>query len=164
MTAKAWDTTEGASDDVSFYLQVEGEQQGSGDPTALLTLHSHIDGTFGDVAYFRQNGSLYLKEQAAADVDEASWGQIWVKNDAPNTLWFTDDTGVDIQIDLGGDLAHRGTNVGFYGTTPVAQSTAYSPTNVTTDRTYDANSTSLDEVADVLGTLIADLQATGLIG
>jgi hypothetical protein len=40
----------------------------------------------------------------------------------------------------------------------------YTPTNVTPDRAYDANSTSLDEIADVLGTLIADLQAAGIIG
>lgn len=39
----------------------------------------------------------------------------------------------------------------------------YTPTNVTADRAYDANATSLDEIADVLGTLIADLQLTGLI-
>lgn len=44
------------------------------------------------------------------------------------------------------------------------KSSAYTPTNVTTDRAYDANATTVDEVADVLGTLIADLQATGLIG
>jgi hypothetical protein len=38
---------------------------------------------------------------------------------------------------------------------------AYTITNVTTDRAMDANSTSIDEVADVLGTLIADLTAGG---
>lgn len=43
-------------------------------------------------------------------------------------------------------------------------SAAYTPTNVTTDRAYDANATSVDELADVVGTLISDLQATGLIG
>lgn len=57
-----------------------------------------------------------------------------------------------------------GVKLGFYGTTPVAQSAAYTVTNGTTDRSYDANSTTLDEVADVLGTLISDLQAVGLIG
>jgi hypothetical protein len=41
---------------------------------------------------------------------------------------------------------------------------AYTPSNVTTDRSYDANATTVDELADVLGTLIADLQATGLLG
>jgi len=55
-------------------------------------------------------------------------------------------------------------NLGFFGTTPVVQSSAYTPTNVSTDRSYDANSTTVDELADVLGTLIADLQAYGLIG
>lgn len=54
--------------------------------------------------------------------------------------------------------------IGFYGTTPAAQSAAYTITNVTPTRTYDADSTTLDEIADVLGTLIADLQLTGLIG
>lgn len=70
----------------------------------------------------------------------------------------------DDEIEIDGDLNHDGTNVGFYGTAPVAQSSAYTPSNVATDRSYDANSTTLDEIADVLGTLIADLQATGLIG
>lgn len=40
----------------------------------------------------------------------------------------------------------------------------YTPTNVTTTRTYDADASSVAELADVLGTLIADLQADGLIG
>ena len=43
-------------------------------------------------------------------------------------------------------------------------SAAYAPSNVTMDRAYDANSTTTDELADVLGTLIADLQSLGLIG
>jgi len=40
----------------------------------------------------------------------------------------------------------------------------YTPTNVTTDRSYDANATTTAELADVLGSLIADLQTIGLIG
>lgn len=39
----------------------------------------------------------------------------------------------------------------------------YTPTNVVTDRSYDANSTTVAELADVLGTLIADLQANALL-
>ena len=54
-------------------------------------------------------------------------------------------------------------NIGFYGTTPVVQAAAYTPTNVNTDRSYDADSTTIDELADVLGTLIADLQTYGLL-
>jgi hypothetical protein len=40
----------------------------------------------------------------------------------------------------------------------------YTPTNVVTDRSYDANATSVAELADVLGTLIADFQAAGVLG
>lgn len=43
-------------------------------------------------------GTLTLKEQATADADTISYGQIWVKNDDPNTLWFTDDDGTDYAI------------------------------------------------------------------
>jgi len=39
----------------------------------------------------------------------------------------------------------------------------YTTSNVTTDRAYNANATSIDELADVLGTLIADLTAIGLL-
>jgi hypothetical protein len=62
------------------------------------------------------------------------------------------------------NIGSTGGLLGFYGATAVVQSAAYTPTNVVTDRAYDANATSLNEVADVLGTLIADLQATGIIG
>lgn len=41
--------------------------------------------------------------------------------------------------------------------------TGYAVTNVTPDRILDANSTSTDELADVLGTLINDLKAKGII-
>ncbi len=39
----------------------------------------------------------------------------------------------------------------------------YSVTNLVTDRTYDADATTLAELADVLGTLIADLRARGIV-
>ena len=54
--------------------------------------------------------------------------------------------------------------LGFFGHATATQPSAYTPSNVTTDRTYDANATSLDEIADVLGTLIADFQSLGLVG
>lgn len=38
-----------------------------------------------------------------------------------------------------------------------------SPANVTEDRSYDANSTTTDELADVLGTLINDLKNRNII-
>lgn len=64
-----------------------------------------------------------------------------------------------------GDLKHGGTTakLGLFGATPVSRTAAYTPTNVTPDRSYDANATTTDELADVLGTLIADLQSYGLL-
>lgn len=50
-------------------------------------------------------GSFFLTEKAAADADTAAKGQIWVKSDTPNTLWFTDDAGTDVQLGAGtGDV------------------------------------------------------------
>ena len=55
-------------------------------------------------------------------------------------------------------------NTGWAGVVTVqAAPETYTPTNVSTDRSYDADSTSEAELADVLGTLIADLQTIGLI-
>ena len=43
-------------------------------------------------------GSISLVDQAAAAVDTAGYGQIWVSNATPDELWFTDDAGTDTQI------------------------------------------------------------------
>jgi hypothetical protein len=42
-------------------------------------------------------------------------------------------------------------------------SSAYTPSNVTPDRSFDADATTLPELADVVGTVIADLQAKGIL-
>jgi hypothetical protein len=46
----------------------------------------------------------------------------------------------------------------------LARVATYTPTNVSADRSYDANATTLDEIADCLGTLIGDLQTLGFLG
>ena len=40
----------------------------------------------------------------------------------------------------------------------------YSITNGTLDRSYDANATTTDELADILYTLIQDLKLLGIVG
>jgi hypothetical protein len=45
----------------------------------------------------------------------------------------------------------------------VSSPATYTPSNVTPDRAYDANATTLEELADIVGTLIADLKLTGII-
>lgn len=66
-------------------------------------------------------------------------------------------------INLDGAINHDGTTVGFFATAPAVQAAAYTVTNLVTDRAYDANATTTAELADVLGTLIADLRTYGLV-
>lgn len=62
-------------------------------------------------------------------------------------------------------LAGLSGTVTFYDAIQVIDEDAevYGLSNVTEDRVLNANSTSLDELADVLGTLIGDLQTVGVI-
>ena len=69
-------------------------------------------------------------------------------------------------IQIGGDLDHNGNNIGFYGTAPAAQSAAYTRNaTIVEDRTLlaSASATTINN-NNVLAALIADLQATGIIG
>lgn len=108
---------------------------------------------------FRGSGITSLMEWDAVN------DRVGINTTSPDTLFHVNGAahvGSDIEID--GALNHDGSTVGFFGTTPATKPSAYTPSNVTTDRTYDANATTVDELADVLGTLIADLQTLGLIG
>jgi len=48
--------------------------------------------------------SLYMTEKNVAGADFATIGQFWVRDDAPNTPMFTDDTGVDHILNAAGTL------------------------------------------------------------
>lgn len=84
------------------------------------------------------------------------------------------DGGIGVWRSLNDDLTNRtdnilvmdlGTgNITMAGTLEVGSTIqTYTPTNVTTDRSYDADTVAVAELADVVGTLIADLQTIGLI-
>jgi hypothetical protein len=61
-------------------------------------------------------------------------------------IWSDDGINrFDGEVRMGGALNHDGTTVGFYGVTPVVRSSAYTVTNATTDRSYDANATTVDD-------------------
>lgn len=70
--------------------------------------------------------------------------------------------------------ASAGSNMGWYcdvaGTPgtwiefgPIKNSSIYTPTNVSADRAFDADTVAIAELADVVGTLIADLQTSHII-
>lgn len=68
-------------------------------------------------------------------------------------------TGTNSVIKINGNATPA---LGFFNTTPAARSTGWSVTNKTTDTTLDCNGT-LDQVADVLGTLVDQLILHGII-
>ena len=51
---------------------------------------------------------LYIKEKANSNVDIGGYGQLWVHDDTPSTLWFTTDAGDDIQLTDGTSTAGGG--------------------------------------------------------
>jgi len=54
-------------------------------------------------SHLKMNRAIVFDEQASAPVTPvAGDGQLWVRNDAPNVLVFTDDTGVDTVLGAGG--------------------------------------------------------------
>ena len=55
-------------------------------------------GTNAPVTDLTIEGPITIKEQADADADTAAYGQIWVNTATPNELYYTTDSGVDIQI------------------------------------------------------------------
>tara|TARA_R100000234_G_scaffold3291_2_gene2726 strand:- start:11375 stop:13495 length:2121 start_codon:yes stop_codon:yes gene_type:complete len=57
---------------------------------------------------FEPDGSFLIKETANAGGNVANYGQLWVKNDTPNNLYFTDDSGQDVAITNNGSLAGGG--------------------------------------------------------
>jgi hypothetical protein len=65
-----------------------------------------------------------------------------------------------ISLEVAGTNKFRVDNTGKI-VTPLAQT--YTESNVTTDRVYNADVTTIDELADVLGSLIADLRAVGVV-
>ena len=56
---------------------------------------------------FIRGGSFNVKEQSSAHSDSTAYGQIWVKNDTPNNLYFTNDAGTDIPITNNGVIANQ---------------------------------------------------------
>jgi len=62
-------------------------------------------------------GSVILKEKAAAIADTAAYGQLWTKTATPNQLYFTTDAGDDIQLTSGTAIVSSGSGDVVAGST-----------------------------------------------
>lgn len=107
----------------------------------------------------------------SADIDVGYGGVLLLTAASGITITLANGTGniacstnQDITLDdeMYALLIYNGTN--WVNVNVVPQAQAYTPTNVTPDRSYDSDTVAVAELADVVGTLIADLQAAGLIG
>ena len=90
--------------DDGFYIQAQG---GAADALVFGREVNSVDTemlSFGDDASIRieAGANFFLEERAAAATDIAGYGQLWVRNDTPNNLIFTDDAGTDFLLNSGG--------------------------------------------------------------
>lgn len=109
--------------------------------------------------YYNPGANIVITMPAASEnVDFTVWHV-----GASNTITIDLPGGTDLCILSTGEQARIRTYLDTSNVPQYQTVTAYTPTNVTTDRSYDANATTLDEIADVLGTLIADLKKRGLL-
>jgi len=149
----------GGTQDVSLEFQ-----NGVGTIAGALRYNTSIDMR---IENFVHGGSIFM---LAEDTGGTLRSLIFMDPDGPNSI-LLHEVGVAVArtatAALGGLFANNTlTGAGFERVLTIADRTsaaAYTPTNVVTTRTYDANATSIDELADVLGTLIADLQAINVI-
>ena len=98
---------------------------------------------------------IKIQEAASAQSDTAGKGQIWVKNDTPNNLYFTNDAGNDVQITNGSSLAGGSSTMKHY------MDWHYNFVNMSSTNTFYAN-THIDDFAasNLINTGITDYNDT----
>ena len=134
-----------------------------------LTGATNNYGFYGNIASGTGRWNLYMNGTAANYLagntsigTTTSSGRLTVRGsgttNSTNGLLVEDNGGTDtFTIRDDGGYAFKG------GTVGVAQTGYTTFTNLTTDRTCDANATTVEELADILGTLIEDLKTKGII-
>jgi hypothetical protein len=76
---------------------IEGQNE-VGNPRKIATFDTTQATSGVYIGEVNQQSALWIWEEASALSAQAAWGQIWVKSDTPNTLWFRDDAGTDFQL------------------------------------------------------------------
>jgi hypothetical protein len=158
-----------SSDNELWGISVEGYQEfkprdaSAGSVVDVLKLGHNLNS--GTLAVGMGAGILFgLESSTTEDTDAGRLSFEWADKDHSTraSLFRASVFSVATEQEfLAAEAASGGVKIGLNGNTPVAQSTGWSVSNVTTDKSFDADSTSLDEVADVLGTLITFLLDRG---
>ena len=149
-------------------------------------------GVIGHVSFFRQltvnlgatlglvrshfvqdmGGTGVVTLQVGLDIDDLNFAttNIGIRSamaaasgDFINSVGATGAARFGGEVEIDGTLNHDGALLGFRAVAPIAVPAAYTVTNFTSDRTYNANATSVSELADVLATALLDLINQGLL-
>lgn len=99
-------------------LNIDGDIELNAAGGDITFYHSAAQrGVITQRGYYSTAGSLFMKEASAAHSASADHGQLWVKNDNPNNLYFQHGDGTDIQITNGTKIANKSfiiTDMGRY--------------------------------------------------
>lgn len=130
-----------------------------------LPISTGVSGLGANVATFLATpNSLNL---LTAVTDETGSGALMFGTAPTITTSLTMADGANIIINattgtkIGTAITQR---IGFWNATPIGQNTGWTMSNVTSDKVLDANSTTIDELADVVGTLVDTLKTYGILG
>jgi len=71
---------------------------------------------------------------------------------------------VSSSADSIGLMSNASGKLGFFGATPTTQSAGWSVANYLVSKSFDANTVTLEQLADVVGTILTELKNKGLLG
>lgn len=99
---------ENAGASTNDYFNIKCEASGA---TSMITsdaggeaAHLTLDAD-GEIFLEPVGGGIKIKETDDKVTETAGYGQLWVKDDAPNTLYFTNDDDIDVQLTTSGGSA-----------------------------------------------------------
>lgn len=125
----------------------------TGDDSVTLSNRSKI--AFADSG---TKATVQLSSGGALEITNSTNSRVTLSSGSDLTLRSGSSSG---SVVVGGASAEK---VGFFGSTGAVRSSGWTASNVTTDKSFDASSTTLNETANVLGTLINSLKDLGLLG
>ena len=151
----------GAYTGAGHHLQIT-----SGDPSGTDMAGGNIIISGGKPTGAGAGGSVVL-QTASAGSTGSSVGNLTTRFtlDSNGLITLADSVNIAVNTTTGTKI---GTNsnqkIGFWNANPVVQDTGWSTTNSTSTKTIDANNTNLNEVVNLLSTLINTLKTYGIIG
>ncbi len=84
-------------------FRIAGFPSGGSRDTVSMRFDSTVVGLFEFVGAnnsYTFDQPIRIQEQAAAEGNIAGWGQLWIRNDGPNILMFSDDAGNDYTVNV----------------------------------------------------------------